>query len=306
VSHIRRCVVCGNDFCSKRSDKLTCKPACRKAKSRRALDPDIGSEERKQFQLAGLQRQHDGILRKTIIRDLARHGLLPEEQKNRSSDVEQDPIVYASARWGMKRPRPVRGSQPPPCSKGPWEDRTVVGKPGPRPLTSEELWSTAFRLLLLGYGRSMYDRGWSAFDLALIGESLQARLLSHAPPPLALAMAWDTLVLDAHAPIMRRAYERRAQKPRQWLKVAIEVVRATKAITEEVRIRMLDHAIEAEVQKLDAASQAFDSSFRNSQKDWLEIQARIATLSRLMHERNPADTRLTALAERYPLSVTQQ
>jgi hypothetical protein len=115
--HTKCCAACGREFQAKRSDARHCRTqdCCRERarrrqeKSRRSRDPLIGSSERKQAQRDGL------VLRKQIIRDLAARGLLAEELRSSSQDTEQDPPVYASAKWGKRqRRRPVGASAAPP------------------------------------------------------------------------------------------------------------------------------------------------------------------------------------------------
>ncbi len=87
---ILACQVCGEPFSAKRSDAKTCSDACRAKRSRHARDPLIGSPERKQNQLAGLDAKYDWPRRLQARRALRKLGVVPSHWV-RGSDGEWSP-----------------------------------------------------------------------------------------------------------------------------------------------------------------------------------------------------------------------
>jgi hypothetical protein len=90
--HQRECVQCKSPFASKRSDAKTCSDACRAKKSRRARDPKIGSPERRQSQLAGLNAKYTYRQRGQVRYDLQRLGIVPSKR-----EADPDASSYALA-----------------------------------------------------------------------------------------------------------------------------------------------------------------------------------------------------------------
>jgi hypothetical protein len=68
---ILTCQVCGEPFSAKRSDAKTCSDACRAKRSRRTRDPGIGSPERRQRQLDGLERKWIAFWRRAVRPEIA-------------------------------------------------------------------------------------------------------------------------------------------------------------------------------------------------------------------------------------------
>lgn len=79
------CEQCGKTFQAKANAK-TCSDACRAKRSRRNRDPEIGSPERKQSQLAGLNVKYTYRQRGQVRYDLQRLGLVPSERTPNSGE----------------------------------------------------------------------------------------------------------------------------------------------------------------------------------------------------------------------------
>jgi len=299
----RTCEVCGKPFGSRRSDKKTCSAKCRKAKSRRTIDPGIGSPERKEARAWGLYESGKSGQKKAIIRDVARRELLPSILKATGKDREQDPSHYYAAKFRAAQKSKEAGQKG--HVRG-YETRTSNWYQGPGGWEDHGESFPASQRNELPLGRRKVEE--AAVTLLWLSQDRRRRPIVHA-------LAGDAIFLAALSSTMRVAYKQRHQKRRPWLKAVIELVREVKVVVhlfhvERERIRMLDQEIQGETEKLAATADRLDETLRISQEQWMEMRARTVTLSRLVLERYPHQSGLREAAERVialdGASVTQQ
>jgi len=209
----------------------------------------------------------------------------------------------------------------------PWQDRTLARQG--QPLSAEELAREAketvlgelvatrrvartrlwLRQPLLALAQGEYPFRWSRVFRNVTGarkHGLQTKLRGTRPSLLALLFADDVSPDDVSTeatltPKIRRVFDQRKQKPREWLRVQVELERARRSLfaeLEEERKRMLDHEIQKEMVKLQEVTDALDHSFGETQQQWLEWRARNVTLARLVLARYPDNAVLREPAEK--------
>jgi hypothetical protein len=98
----KTCDACGAEFVSSRPHAKTCSAACRKRKSRRITDPEIGSLERRQRQRVGIDFVWDQREAVWARRDLAFAGIPMETEVAGSGDVPAPIFPTQHARRSRK------------------------------------------------------------------------------------------------------------------------------------------------------------------------------------------------------------
>lgn len=131
----RRCEVCGGPFNAKRSDKKTCSAKCRKEKSRRKLDPDRNSPERKHRRRLGLDQKYVYSQHAEALDLLQRLGLVPlgnavgpnpsrsQLQRDNARGSVYHPATYDPILWHNRKLPAGRWAPP----DGWWQHETLLG-----------------------------------------------------------------------------------------------------------------------------------------------------------------------------------